>query len=166
MNPNIQIPTETVSVSIGGEESTTVPSGEVWRVTLLGRTGDMVLNGETSGQEDDTGAQTVFTGGDVIENDGFTTGQHIYLGGWKFDEGVGNTAISETLTDSESVTVPAGEVWRVTLIGSTDDLEIDGESVGRGSTGHGAEVVFGDGVEIGVDDTNSYLHLGGFVVSE
>lgn len=79
-----------VSISLSGDESTTVPTGETWKVTLTcgsntelhingGRiTGSNAGNGEPNVDE----FETVLTGGDSITN-GLTGTVMCHIGGFK-----------------------------------------------------------------------------------
>ena len=72
-----------ISITLGRNESVTVPSGETWRLELAGRNGFNVNDEEVfaSVTEGATYARLVFTGGDVLQGGSATTG--IHLGGFK-----------------------------------------------------------------------------------
>lgn len=120
-------PSETpVSINLGHNESTTVPSGEVWRVTLSQAAdsryqGRLSINGSAASNNhvDKTPSNsftTTVVGGDTISTNG-NAGAHI--GGFKVDSTVDNTAVSISLGTSSSTTVPSGETWQVTIAHGT-----------------------------------------------
>ena len=93
---------------------------------------------------------------------------------------VDNKAVSKTVTESSNVTVPAGEVWRVTIVAGYEDdeynttfnLKINGEIVrGTGSGGNyepfETALKGGDTVSLNTSNIkNGAAHIGGFVVNE
>ena len=70
-----------VSISLGGNESITVPTEETWKVFITGSSGvlingDEVVNSSTEPRQ----VETVVTSGDIIATDGST--DYIHIGGF------------------------------------------------------------------------------------
>lgn len=69
-----------VSISLGSGESTTVPTGETWRVTLASD-GEFQINGTAVAPPN---LPTVVTGGDTIKGeDNAGSGTRLHIGGFK-----------------------------------------------------------------------------------
>jgi len=84
---------------------------------------------------------------------------------------IDNTTVSVTLASDESVSVPAGETWRITVsphFPEDGSLSVNGTTVAQ--SGHGPiETVVTDGDTIatnsgGAAGTNPAAHIGGWVV--
>lgn len=175
----------------GGTTSVTVPSGEVWKVTIHvhhgtdGNVGfrNIDING-VQGWAVDEGqnhtkswtADTVLTGGDTVGTPGNDT--HLVITGREVSNQVGNTPVSVTLAKAgESVTVPSGEQWEVNIL-LGDDANSDGygqllynneaiatvdESDGRSAFVFKMTLDGGDTLDTsGVD--GCVCHIGGFKV--
>lgn len=85
---NATVDNDPVSIQLDAGESTTVPTGEVWRVYNLhdlgGQTnGQMQINGTIvqTGERIRT-SQTVLIGGDTIEHGAGSSGTGIHIGGF------------------------------------------------------------------------------------
>lgn len=76
-----------VSITLGDNEQTTVPTGEVWKATItVDGESWLMINGTrlsvdvTNGADDAmTTTETVVTGGDTIRND---SGNGVHIGGF------------------------------------------------------------------------------------
>jgi hypothetical protein len=145
-----------ISVSLGGGGSTTVPTGEVWKVTVTLASGDqpnvnderLFVNNEpvavghsyNDGHATGFPLETVFVGGDTLEVEQNNDDNGGHIGGFEVSSVVDNTPVSETLSAGGSVTVPTGEAWRVTITaGAGQDpannnnvILINGNSVAAG----------------------------------
>lgn len=124
-----------VSKQIAVGNSTTVPSGEMWKVTVtygedneLANSGGVVIElnskpvlklghigGNDSGHGTDSSATLIVTGGDTIGtiDSGGTTNAHVSITGFRIQDTVDNTPVQEILGASDSVSVPSGEAWLV-----------------------------------------------------
>ena len=126
-NPRVhEIITDTSSI--------TVPAGEVWKVQAhsyhfqQNNRGGLIVNGTQvtfvydNNQDIPAYATfpTVFVGGDTLA--GGDPGMVNTINGYRVDTGdrtIDNTPISTQLASGESVTVPTGETWDVSIIVGT-----------------------------------------------
>jgi len=100
---------------------------------------------------------------------------------------VDNEPVSIAISDSESVSVPSGEVWRVTISpGSVDSnfsegmaaTRVNGEPMAVVAQGASSDQAYattesvttvvtgGDTIDMDTDSMSASTHIGGFVVSE
>lgn len=78
-----------VSIALGGGESTSVPSGEVWRVTIsISNQAEVEINSvhvnpgnSGSGEVNTNSFETTLTGGDTITEIG-NSGMGLHIGGF------------------------------------------------------------------------------------
>lgn len=87
---------------------------------------------------------------------------------------VDNKAISITLADAETITVPTGETWKVTItVVSSERLMINNERIVQSADASGepnvesfdAVLVAGDTVSDEGAYASGGVHIGGFVVA-
>lgn len=191
--------TETInkgaSISGSGSSATvwTVPTGEVWKVTIslwansflvsvdINNTGPIAgaLDGSSGLQS--ASFTTVVTGGDVIEAQEFKgddVNGAVHVSGRRVDTDVDNTAISEQLTVGDSVTVPSGETWEVFVSNGSQafntHVTVNGNRVNRvqdknDPMTHGLQLSVSDGdtislTETGNDTGEGAAHIGGFKI--
>jgi hypothetical protein len=77
-----------VSITLASGESTTVPSGETWKVMIKafggghnGRiNGKLIVNGDSNGSAEPF--ETVLVGGDTVEYRSSTTSHGLHIGGF------------------------------------------------------------------------------------
>jgi len=135
----VQAQLENEIIEVGLENSsTTVPSGEVWKVQIQNFTDNsnrdgVRINGfQVSSVYDNTQKipmygvfRTVVTGGDTISSP--TSGHHAHISGYRVDSSgnnISNVPVSVQLSNS-SVNVPSGEKWNVNLQCSTSQTDRD-----------------------------------------
>ena len=134
--PSAAISNEVVSEHIIGTNSVTVPAGEVWQAQVhshelngTGRNG-FTVNGtqvtvvynNTTKIPNYTTFGTVFVGGDTLS--ATSSGMRNMVSGYRVDAGdrpIDDAAVSVQLGGADSVTVPTGEVWNVTVVVSTQN---------------------------------------------
>lgn len=180
--PQINITEPTVQHHLTPTDSVTVPSGEVWKVTITIQgqseiTFNVNGNGVYDHAFDSTNVlhtiETVFVGGDTITNTSQSDG-NIYISGFDVSGTVDNNAVSESVAPSGSVTVPAGETWRVTVFVGGSGNEAESPIVSLNSTqlmetqntatgGNKSTIVLTGGDTISMN-ANGGCHIGGFKV--
>ena len=132
----VQNPDGYVSKQISVGNSVTVPSGEIWKVTMtygedkdIGNDGGATieLDGEpilkmghssngSAGHGTDSSATLILTGGDTIDTEDTGDGTfnpHVGISGFRIQDTVDNTPVQERISTSNSVSVPSGETWLV-----------------------------------------------------
>lgn len=161
--------------------SITVPSGEVWKVTITSMSSSLAstdINGSRIFKHGDDlwhdQTETVVVGGDTI-NAG--SGVSISVTGYEVSGTIDNTAVSEQGDPNTSVTVPSGEVWDVSISVSSEGedaiLNVNGNELANpadfGGTEHHRNVtvdtVLTGGDTVSISTTNGQFHIGGFVVN-
>lgn len=189
----------TENLPVVSEQSTdgfTVPSGEVWRGTLMGAgsgvsrndgisvNGTPVLTGNTdtdSAVPMASNAEVTLVGGDEVSLD-FGENEGVAFQGYEVSDFMDNDPVSVQLDLGESVTVPSDEVWSVTLTsaysdtGRNETVHINDVHVLNGNTETNstamatgvAWVVLDGGDEISMSDSADIGGCGifGWVVSE
>lgn len=132
---NTKVNAPIISEAFTEPGSVTVPSGEIWVVSIFfaSRTpsgGDNYVAGPDL--FDDGGIDTrdwerpggkfwmqdvVLTGGDIVELDGIEDADWgaCYIYGFEVSDYVANDPISVAVDDGETVSVPSGEIWKGTL---------------------------------------------------
>lgn len=181
-------PDGTVSQTIASGSSITVPTGEVWKVSISipaqGNASIVKINGEIcygrNNSEDYGGAihNVVLKEGDTVEVDG--NGPHFHVSGFRIQDTVDNAAVSEVATPSSPTTVPTGETWIVSLSlsarGDTNngqvEVTINGDTCyttrADNSGDHGLEVhnvVLEDGDTVDFSSNpGSGCHISGFKI--
>lgn len=185
---NVKTQAPSVSVTLADGETTTVPTGETWRVSALGFsiTTVLIINGyRVQLFDDDQEAagggigQFVLDSGDTIEctTDATNSGGAIHISGFEVSSSVDNTPISKT-GNTTTFTVPTGETWRLNAIGFAQEsaaahsLRINNELVQRfedNNTNNGYTqqfIVSGDDtVEVSGTGTSGGVHISGFKVN-
>lgn len=185
---------------VGNGESVTVPTGEVWKVSVSGGTrysdastgSDLVVTvnnksclGFTVGgtdQAERNHESTVFVDGDTISVESFDTSHTAYISGFEVSSSIDNTAISEQLGDSESISVPSGETWRISIssvnvasVGVSEfstRVTINGDTAVSfahgGAVAHQKSIIVTGGDTIAAsgenDDSTRGVHISGFVI--
>jgi len=150
---------EPVNVILEDNESTSVPSGEVWevRITQTSRSFDndtgtdnyLEVNGsEAFSTRSNQGILMdnepfVFPGGTDFDANVEESGTGFLISGWKVQDRIKNEPVLHVLENGESATVPSGETWRVSLLnltrslsndtGSENSLELDGVEIFGGN---------------------------------
>lgn len=77
-----------VSIVVGDSESTTVPSGEIWKVTikLFGGSYRASINGtdilNADGNNQSVPIETVLVGGDTVKCKNTSSGEGLHIGGF------------------------------------------------------------------------------------
>jgi len=139
--------TETpVNETITPTNTLTVPTGEVWDVTVTavgensdgyiqldinGNAGPRIYQDATGGHLNNLVFDTKFVGGDTISISGpLSGGGLIHVSGWAVQNTVDNTPVSETIsTGTATISPPSGEVWNLDVLalpsGFSGIIEID-----------------------------------------
>lgn len=185
----INIPENPVQELLQVGQSVTVPSGEVWKVTVhtnreSSSWDESYVNGvpfinhyHKTNDSDGQGVQsieTVFVGGDTIEC-GSRSESDIYISGFEVSGIVDNAPVSEQVDSTNSVTVPSGETWLVNIsmgrpTTSWTNFQLNGNrwlSSGPYKMPHTKKVVLtgGDTISHGGVGTDGGMHIGGWVVN-
>jgi len=141
---------EQKQATVGTNDSFTIPSGEVWRATVVVRQGsvsgdDAIINGatiQTGDSNPDTGTSsttTVLTGGTQLSTNNncsmFISGHDVTSG----NNPIENTPIDIGVVGGNTTTVPAGEMWDVTLTwrgvdDNGEDTTVDGTIIQLGDS--------------------------------
>lgn len=176
-------------------ESFSVPSGEVYKLTVL-ISGNSQETGSTSVQMEINGFPVaevdsndtsgcydfIATGGDTIscQTSDASTEQGIHVSGFRVDQTVGNSVSTQLLGDEEGFTVPTG-TYRYTALmpgnsnaesSSTAFLEIDGHDVfsQEASRPMASQPVFiatgGTSIRCEVNSTEQHIWISGFRVDQ
>lgn len=129
---NIQIGNTPVSETFSGTGTVTVPTGEVWNVTLWHMSDSsrsVALNGTTIAYSDRDGSATTAIVPNLVvsENDTFgfpNDDGNAAVFGWKISEGhtidIENDIAYGSFDENNSFTVPSGETWAATFAYSGD----------------------------------------------
>lgn len=73
-----------VSIGISSGQSTTVPTGETWKVTITGGKDAVAINNNDLIPRDDHGTHdTVLVGGDTVSQENYYGGNGAHIGGFK-----------------------------------------------------------------------------------
>ena len=157
----------TVTEFVPGEDSVTVPSGEVWAVEIVTPGGaDFDVNGERVHEGSSGTWRTMFTGGDTLFND---SNNVIPVTGFEVSAYVSDP-VSVVVAGEESVTVPTDQTWIVTYAPtSTTETLINGDRWHRDNEESALAnpcLTLPGGTEI--EETNGFgssnFHLGGVVL--